>query len=102
MPSGREQYIHRLGRTGRKGKEGQGILMLAPWEVCFLNTIKDLPVTEAAPCQPDPGCQDKVILIPFCLFLNKCNSFAYSIKPNIHVLVVNVQLSWQYLQIHPM
>jgi superfamily II DNA/RNA helicase len=61
MPSGREQYIHRLGRTGRKGKEGQGILMLAPWEVCFLNTIKDLPVTEAAPFQPDPGCQDKVL-----------------------------------------
>ncbi|KAJ4768570.1 hypothetical protein LUZ62_078945 [Rhynchospora pubera] len=61
MPSDREQYIHRLGRTGRKGKEGQGILMLAPWEICFLNTVKDLPITEAAPCQPDPGCQGKIL-----------------------------------------
>ncbi|KAJ6850943.1 DEAD-box ATP-dependent RNA helicase 31-like [Iris pallida] len=47
VPADREQYIHRLGRTGRKGKEGKGILILAPWEKYFLSIIKDLPLTEA-------------------------------------------------------
>ncbi|WOL09303.1 DEAD-box ATP-dependent RNA helicase 31 [Canna indica] len=47
VPADREQYIHRLGRTGRKGNEGTGILMLAPWEDFFLSSIKDLPITKA-------------------------------------------------------
>ncbi|XP_042464783.1 DEAD-box ATP-dependent RNA helicase 31-like [Zingiber officinale] len=47
IPADREQYIHRLGRTGRKGQEGVGILMLAPWEDFFLSSIKDLPITKA-------------------------------------------------------
>ncbi|KAK4483525.1 hypothetical protein RD792_010722 [Penstemon davidsonii] len=50
VPSDKQQYIHRLGRTGRKGKEGQGILMLAPWEEYFLSNIKDLPISKA----PEP------------------------------------------------
>lgn len=44
IPVDREQYIHRLGRTGREGKEGEGILLLAPWEQYFLDDIKDLPM----------------------------------------------------------
>ncbi|KAJ4834215.1 hypothetical protein Tsubulata_028869 [Turnera subulata] len=44
IPSDREQYIHRLGRTGREGKDGEGILMLAPWEEYFLDELKDLPL----------------------------------------------------------
>ncbi|XP_052171199.1 probable DEAD-box ATP-dependent RNA helicase 48 [Diospyros lotus] len=44
VPSVREQYIHRLGRTGREGKEGVGILLLSPWEEYFLDEIKDLPM----------------------------------------------------------
>lgn len=46
IPSDRQQYIHRLGRTGRKGKEGQGILLLAPWEEYFLKSVKYLPITK--------------------------------------------------------
>ncbi|CAG8534543.1 1456_t:CDS:2 [Ambispora gerdemannii] len=42
--SSREQYIHRLGRTGRAGREGEGVLVLAPFEKNFTNTIKDLPI----------------------------------------------------------
>lgn len=60
VPSDREQYIHRLGRTGRKGKEGQGILLLAPWENYFASTIKDLPISNASLPLIDPETQKKV------------------------------------------
>ncbi|GKU87945.1 hypothetical protein SLEP1_g2272 [Rubroshorea leprosula] len=60
LPADREQYIHRLGRTGRKGKEGQGILLLAPWEEFFLSTIKDLPITKATLPSVDPDTKKKV------------------------------------------
>lgn len=60
LPSDREQYIHRLGRTGRKGKEGQGVLLLAPWEEFFLSSIKDLPITKATMPMVDPETRKKV------------------------------------------
>lgn len=45
VPSTREQYIHRLGRTGRAGREGEGIIVMAPFENEFLKKdIADLPV----------------------------------------------------------
>lgn len=53
VPPDREHYIHRLGRTGREGKFGKGILLLAPWEQYFLNEIGDLPI-EKCPA-PDIG-----------------------------------------------
>nr|XP_043623933.1 DEAD-box ATP-dependent RNA helicase 31-like [Erigeron canadensis] len=60
VPADKAQYIHRLGRTGRKGKEGQGILLLAPWEEFFLSTIKDLPISKAEPPLVDPDTKKKV------------------------------------------
>ncbi|TKY64060.1 DEAD-box ATP-dependent RNA helicase 31 [Spatholobus suberectus] len=60
LPADREQYIHRLGRTGRRGKEGQGILLLAPWEDFFLHTVKDLPIEKAAVPSVDPDTKKKV------------------------------------------
>jgi ATP-dependent RNA helicase MSS116 len=49
VPSSREQYIHRLGRTGRAGKEGRGVILLAPYERFFLAQLDGLPlVAEAA------------------------------------------------------
>lgn len=60
IPSDREQYIHRLGRTGRGGKEGEGILLIAPWEEYFLNDLKDLPLDKLpSPCL-DPEIQHQV------------------------------------------
>ncbi|KAG0226176.1 hypothetical protein BGW42_003841 [Actinomortierella wolfii] len=44
IPSSKEQYIHRLGRTGRAGKTGEGVLMLTPFERDFLKTVSDLPL----------------------------------------------------------
>ncbi|CAO3587423.1 unnamed protein product [Absidia cylindrospora] len=47
VPSTREQYIHRLGRTGRAGREGEGVIVLAPFETNFLTKeISDLPVSK--------------------------------------------------------
>ncbi|CAK9140505.1 unnamed protein product [Ilex paraguariensis] len=60
LPADKQQYIHRLGRTGRKGKEGQGILLLAPWEEFFLSTIKDLPITKAPVPLVDPDTTKRV------------------------------------------
>lgn len=60
MPADRQQYIHRLGRTGRKGKEGQGILLLAPWEEFFLSNIKDLPINKGSVPSVDPDTTKKV------------------------------------------
>ncbi|KAM2920187.1 hypothetical protein COP2_042069 [Malus domestica] len=60
VPADRQQYIHRLGRTGRKGKVGQGILLLAPWEEFFLSNIKDLPISKAAAPSVDPDTTKKV------------------------------------------
>jgi ATP-dependent RNA helicase MSS116 len=44
MPDTREQYIHRLGRTGRAGKTGIGWLILGPFESLFLQELKGLTV----------------------------------------------------------
>ncbi|KAG9441078.1 hypothetical protein H6P81_016932 [Aristolochia fimbriata] len=60
IPTDREQYIHRLGRTGREGKDGEGILLLAPWEEYFLHEIKDLPIRKFPSPQLDSDMKTKV------------------------------------------
>ncbi|KAL0736268.1 hypothetical protein Bca4012_012478 [Brassica carinata] len=59
LPSDREQYIRRLGRTWRKGKEG-GILMLAPWEEYFLSSVKDFPINKSPLPPIDPEAVKKM------------------------------------------
>lgn len=45
VPGSRDLYIHRVGRTGRAGKEGRGDLVLLPWEIGFLSwQLNDLPL----------------------------------------------------------
>ncbi|UZJ55278.1 hypothetical protein CBS101457_004598 [Exobasidium rhododendri] len=44
-PPSKDQYIHRLGRTGRAGKSGRGDIVLLPSEASFLHfSLNDLPV----------------------------------------------------------
>jgi len=44
VPADRAQYLHRLGRTARAGKEGAGLLLLCDFEEYFLRDLKDLPL----------------------------------------------------------
>lgn len=46
LPSSREQYIHRVGRTARAGKKGEAMLLLQDFEQVFLRNLKGLPVKE--------------------------------------------------------
>lgn len=47
LPRDRESYIHRLGRTGRAGKEGEGWLLLTPLErVEVRRRLRGLPIEE--------------------------------------------------------
>jgi len=46
MPSSREQYIHRLGRTGRAGADGKGWLILGPFESLFVQELKNIDITK--------------------------------------------------------
>jgi ATP-dependent RNA helicase MSS116 len=49
LPRDRESYIHRLGRTGRAGKEGQGWIILTPYERNEMRKrLRDLPITDAS------------------------------------------------------
>lgn len=45
-PHSKAEYIHRLGRTGRGGNAGRGLLLLHEFEKGFLQELADLPITE--------------------------------------------------------
>ena len=49
--TGREHYIHRLGRTARAGKGGSGLLLCAPYELGLMQAeLSDLPLIIDAVC----------------------------------------------------
>ncbi|CAL1142193.1 unnamed protein product [Cladocopium goreaui] len=43
-PNSLQQYVHRVGRTARGGKEGRALLLLLQPEESFLSEIEELPV----------------------------------------------------------
>jgi superfamily II DNA/RNA helicase len=47
MPLNPEQYIHRLGRTGRAGLPGKGILLLMEFEEFFPKYVRNLGLEQA-------------------------------------------------------
>jgi ATP-dependent RNA helicase MSS116 len=47
IPGSTEQYIHRVGRTGRAGKDGRADLLLLPLERNFVRyQLSDVPTKE--------------------------------------------------------
>lgn len=44
VPPNKDQYIHRIGRTGRAGKDGKSILLISPYEKKFLSELASIPI----------------------------------------------------------
>jgi ATP-dependent RNA helicase MSS116 len=45
IPSSTEQYVHRVGRTGRAGTKGRGDMVLLPWEIGFVTwQLTEIPL----------------------------------------------------------
>jgi ATP-dependent RNA helicase MSS116, mitochondrial len=45
IPAGTDQYVHRIGRTGRAGTTGRGDLVLLPWEIGFVTwQLSEVPL----------------------------------------------------------
>ncbi|KAJ1628504.1 P-loop containing nucleoside triphosphate hydrolase protein [Pavlovales sp. CCMP2436] len=68
-PSSREVYVQRLGRTGRNGASGAGLLLLPAYEKDFVKAeLKGLPVIEVpwalsgAECEGAPAVADPAML----------------------------------------
>ncbi|ORX73798.1 DEAD-domain-containing protein [Linderina pennispora] len=53
IPTEAESYIHRLGRTGRAGKSGEGVILLTEMETQFLNHLKNLPIKHSEKYTPE-------------------------------------------------
>jgi ATP-dependent RNA helicase MSS116 len=52
LPRDRDTYIHRIGRTGRAGKEGEGWILLTPFEMQeYTRRLRNLPLTESKELQ---------------------------------------------------
>ena len=60
LPSDKNQYVHRLGRTARAGKTGDGVLLLADFERSFLGACRDQPIKDR-PAAPRSGQYDSVL-----------------------------------------
>jgi superfamily II DNA/RNA helicase len=42
-PPDRAQYLHRLGRTARAGRDGAGLLLLCDYEAYWLPQVRQMP-----------------------------------------------------------
>ena len=52
-----ESYVHRVGRTGRAGKEGMSITFVVPNEMAYLRSIEKMTNKEMTPLAP-PSLQE--------------------------------------------
>lgn len=54
LPQSKAQYVHRLGRTARAGKCGEGILLLSEFERAFMQQLRgDKNVHQRPPLTPE-------------------------------------------------
>ena len=52
IPQDPESYVHRIGRTGRAGKEGMSITFVTPNEMDYLHVIEELTKKRMTPLRP--------------------------------------------------
>ncbi|KAJ3304748.1 hypothetical protein HDU76_005137 [Blyttiomyces sp. JEL0837] len=63
IPASVAQYVHRVGRTGRAGSSGEGVLILTKFERGFLKELqKSVPVREEVRWDPVVLNRDKEVL----------------------------------------
>lgn len=64
MPNVAEQYVHRIGRTARAGREGLAISFVAPDELYYLRDVEKI-VRQSIPVIPVPeGCDVNALPTP--------------------------------------
>ncbi|SPQ21473.1 bcfa9434-e356-4cd5-b67d-6798695fda4a [Thermothielavioides terrestris] len=49
VPGEKDQYVHRVGRTGRAGKLGRAVMILAPEEMWFVEKHPEFPIKNEGP-----------------------------------------------------
>jgi ATP-dependent RNA helicase MSS116 len=49
VPSEKDQYVHRVGRTGRAGKVGTAVMILSPEEMWFVTRNPQFPIKNNGP-----------------------------------------------------
>jgi len=52
IPQDPESYVHRIGRTGRAGKEGVSVTFVTPNEMSYLHVIENLTKKRMTPLRP--------------------------------------------------
>lgn len=52
IPQDPESYVHRIGRTGRAGKDGVSITFVTANEISYLHVIEDLTKKRMSPMRP--------------------------------------------------
>ena len=60
-PGSKDSYIHRVGRTGRAGNEGEAILILSDYDKSMLKQLDGIPIKEEFRfnSEPEPELKDK-------------------------------------------
>ncbi|MBP4143106.1 DEAD/DEAH box helicase [Flavobacterium sp. P4023] len=66
LPNIPEDYVHRIGRTGRAGASGEAVSLFSPDETVFLRDIEKLigirlPMEQIAGFEPDPNASKEPI-----------------------------------------
>lgn len=57
IPQDPESYVHRIGRTGRAGKEGISVTFITPNEMGYLRVIEELTKKNMTPLRPPTGAE---------------------------------------------
>jgi ATP-dependent RNA helicase MSS116 len=78
VPTNTEQYIHRVGRTGRAGKTGEGILIISPYERNFvkqLSSVAKVPIKTEIRYDPQVASRDETAIQNLKLAYHRANKF---------------------------
>ncbi|MEL6861020.1 MAG: DEAD/DEAH box helicase [Pseudomonadota bacterium] len=64
MPNVSEQYVHRIGRTARAGREGRAISFVAEDELYYLREVERVTRNAVEVLPAPPGCEDVILPTP--------------------------------------